>query len=314
MEDAMLSHNNAIIHLAEKSNKERIREHLKKHAPLVYSSLKWARLLFAGIFTLFRKVSSLLRMRTHRFLIWRQAGLPIAVELAALSKLHQARRLLATPNRPVNAEASSYVGTNAEEGIAQLAVLMWHGCRPDHKVLEVGCGALVAGYPVIQYLQSGNYCGIDPNRWLIEDSLKIPQVWQAVTNKRARFDYNADFQASMFDMKFDYVLSHSILSHAAHWQWRPFLQNIDRCLKAGSIVLASLHFTEGNEFGDQGYSGTELDYNEWVYPGISYFRKETIFNLARELGYKARTDLVAPMLITTVHPSSNHSWIVLEKK
>lgn len=240
--------------------------------------------------------------------------MPFSIEIAARWKLHQARRLDMTPNGHVNEEASRYVGTNSEEGIAELAVLMWNGCRQDHTVLEVGCGALIAGYPVIQYLHAGNYCGIDPNRWLIEDSLKIPQVKKVVSDKRARFDYNADFDGSMFDIKFDFVLSHSILSHAAHWQWRPFLQNIDRCVKPGSIILASLHFTEGNEFGDPGYDGTELDFGEWVYPGISYFRKETIFNLACELGYHARTDLVAPMLITSVHASSNHSWLVLEKK
>ena len=34
-------------------------------------------------------------------------------------------------------------------------------------VLEVGCGCLSAGVPVMRYLQRGHYVGIDPNRWLL---------------------------------------------------------------------------------------------------------------------------------------------------
>jgi SAM-dependent methyltransferase len=274
------------------STSENIREFLKKYAP----PLAWV------------------VRKTRWFIRWRRAGLPLGVEMAARRDLNLARSFERTPKKPVNNDASEYVGTNPEEGIAELAVLITHGCRPEHQVLEIGCGALNAGYPVIQYLNAGNYRGVDPNRWLIEDSLKNPRVQEAVAAKGAGFDYNADFRGDLFGMKFDYVLSHSVLSHAAHWQWEPFLQNLDKCVRPGSLILASLHFTEGNEFGDAGYAGTEMDFKEWVYPGITYFRKETIFNLTKDLGYEARTDLVAPMLITSTNPSSNHSWIVLRKK
>src|SRR5207248_6045542 len=41
--------------------------------------------------------------------------------------------------------------------------LVESGCRPDHRVLDFGCGALRAGVHVIPYLNAGNYFGVDPH-------------------------------------------------------------------------------------------------------------------------------------------------------
>jgi len=192
---------------------------------------------------------------------------------------------------------------------------MYYGCKPTDKVLEIGCGALNAGFPIMQYLERGNYYGIEPNFWATEASLQLPEVREFVTAKDPHFDANENFDGTMFGVQFDYVISHSILSHAAHWQWPLFMKNVDRCLKKGGKVFASLHFTEGNGYGDTGYPGTELDFNEWVYPGVSYFRKETIQQVAREYGYTlTMNDFVPAFMITNVHPIAHHSWIILEKR
>jgi hypothetical protein len=252
------------------------------------------------------------KRRLRWFLIWRKAGLSISEEIKSRRSLQRARmyKKMISPAR----DAVKYVGTNPNEGLAQLATLIHHGCKETNSVLEIGCGALNAGYPIMQYLDCNKYFAVEPNDWLVKDSLKIPQVQETALKKNARFVHNAEFDASEFKMTFDYVISHSIISHAAHWQWPLFMENVSKVVKRGSKVLVSLHFTEGNKYGDVGYHGTELDFNEWVYPGISYFRKETIDNLAIKYGYDLKIDLVAPMLINMAHPGANHSWIILEKK
>jgi len=258
------------------------------------------------------KAITIPKRRLQWFLIWRKAGLSIGDESVARQCLKRARgfKRMAVPER----EAIRYVGTNPGEGTAQLAILIYHGCKPSDTVFELGCGALIAGYPIMQYLDIGKYFGIEPNKWLVEDSLKIPQVKEVASQKKPRIAHNAEFDGSAFKTKFDYIIGHSIFSHAAHWQWPLFLKNIEACVKPGTKILVSLHFTEGNKHGDVGYKGTELDFNEWVYPGISFFRKETIRNLAEKYGYDFRIDIVAPMLINIAHPGANHSWIFLEKR
>lgn len=277
--------------------KKKIRRYLKSNFPLLYYFI------------------SVPHQKLRWFFIWRKAGLSLKDELAAYRSLNQARKYKTMPRIDgVNKKASLYVGTEPKEGLAQLAILIHYGCRSSHKVLEIGCGALQAGYPIMQYLNKGSYFGIEPNKWLVNDSLKIPEVSEMTKEKETQFAYNDQFDTSCFNTKFDYVISHSILSHAAHWQWPIFMDNMDKCLKKGSKIFASLYFTEGNKYGAEGYNGTESDFNSWVYPGISYFRQETIKNLAEKFDYNFRVDLVCPMLITKAHPSATHSWIILEKK
>jgi methyltransferase family protein len=243
----------------------------------------------------------------RRFLIWRKLGLPLRAELAAYQSMRRAQMFKPIP-QPVH-----YVGTETKEGIAQLAILMNEGCRPEHKVLEIGCGALCAGYPIMQYLNTGNYHGIEPNRWLVDDALKIPEIHQTATTKAARFTYNDTFDGTVFQTTFDYVISHSVLSHAAHWQWPLFLKNVDTHIRRGSKIIASLDLNKPNGYGSKGYPGNELDFSTWQYPGNSFFRQETILNLAHQYGYAARIDLACAALITRAHNAAVHDWIILEK-
>src|SRR3979409_1971899 len=54
------------------------------------------------------------------------------------------------------AKARYYVGAGSEPaaiGDSQLELLKKSGCTPDSTVLEIGCGCLIAGLPIIGYLK-----------------------------------------------------------------------------------------------------------------------------------------------------------------
>ncbi len=58
------------------------------------------------------------------------------------------------------------VGSRSHErwlalGEMQFAYLKEHGLRPEMRMLDIGCGNLRAGWRFIEYLDSGNYYGID---------------------------------------------------------------------------------------------------------------------------------------------------------
>lgn len=48
------------------------------------------------------------------------------------------------------------------------------------------------------------------------------------------------------------MLSHSVLSHAAHWQLGEFLANVGVVLAPGGVILASLRLAERNAYGSAG--------------------------------------------------------------
>jgi hypothetical protein len=57
-------------------------------------------------------------------------------------------------------------------GATQFALLFALGLRQTHRFLDIGCGSLRAGRLFIAYLDPGNYVGVEPNQWLIEEAIK----------------------------------------------------------------------------------------------------------------------------------------------
>lgn len=206
-------------------------------------------------------------------------------------------------------DAQKFVATDEVSGGQQADILFSQGLTPDSHVLEVGCGCLSAGLHLIAFLDPDRYVGIEPNAWLHEVSLRRPQAKVIAAAKRPIFIETLDFDPASAGRVFDFVLSHSILSHAAHWQLGLFLRNVGACLSPGGQIFASLYPAEGNPYGCKGSpDGKDSRDEEWVYPGVSYFTRETINAEAEAAGLKAtlRHDLTEKQ--TRVRPLEVHDW------
>src|SRR5947209_6710442 len=105
--------------------------------------------------------------------------------------------------------AQDYVGNPGENyrivGQLQLELLQLNGCTPSSHVLEVGCGCLVAGRTIMEFLEPDRYVGIEPNEWLI-DAVKegLPETNELIDRKRPIFLSNTDFDASAAGRQFDF--------------------------------------------------------------------------------------------------------------
>jgi cyclopropane fatty-acyl-phospholipid synthase-like methyltransferase len=220
------------------------------------------------------------------------------------------KRLL-IPYLPRTLKARSYVGTDEVSGQLQLELLKQQGCRPNSKVLEMGCGRLHAGIPVMVYLDKGNYLGVDPNEWLRHTVMKNRHVRQVIEEKQPTFLSADDFDASELGIKFDFVLSHSVLSHCAHWQLELFLRNVAKVLAPGGRILASIYLAEGNAYGSRGTPDKEDSmHQEWQYPGVSFFKLSTVVKTADTLGLTAVHIPGYTEFYTQTRPKECHDWLV----
>lgn len=89
------------------------------------------------------------------------------------------------------------------------------GLQPDSSVLEIGCGPLTAGIPVIQYLDANGYVGVDVRANVL--NLSWQQIGRATLSaKNPRLIRSDNFGADeLGDRKFDYIWSFSVLYHLA---------------------------------------------------------------------------------------------------
>jgi SAM-dependent methyltransferase len=153
----------------------------------------------------------------------------------------------------------------------QFNLLTFLGLRDNHYLLDVGCGSLRAGRLFIPYLQPEHYCGLEPERWLVTDGLDQETGRDALRLKHPRFQYDQNFDLSIFGQQFDFIVAQSIFSHATQSQIR-------RCLSEAAKVLSPDGIFAATYFvGDADYTG-----EEWVYPGRSEYRPEFMHEAAIE--------------------------------
>lgn len=148
------------------------------------------------------------------------------------------------------------------------------GLRQCHKLIDVGCGSLRAGRLFIPYLNPGNYIGIEPNQWLVEEAIKYEIGEDLIRMRAPSFIFKSTLSAAD-SLEADYAVAQSIFSHASHSQIVNWLRDLSDHLKADGALFAT--FIIGNE-----------DYNgdAWVYPGCVTYRPETMAKAAAQAGFR----------------------------
>lgn len=124
-------------------------------------------------------------------------------------------------------------------GRLQFIALLREGLSPESTVVDIGCGALRAAYWLIRFLDPDRYCGIEPARDRVEHGCRHLFSPDLLREKQPRFDFNPDFDTSVFGSRFDFFLAGSIFSHAAKKHIRVMLDGFLRNSSERGIFLAS---------------------------------------------------------------------------
>lgn len=117
-----------------------------------------------------------------------------------------------------------------ELGQLQLDFLIESGLKPNHKLLDIGCGSLRGGIHYVKYLETGNYSGLDINNSLIEAG-KYELDEANLTYKKPLLLVDDFFSFEKFNSKFDFMISVSVFTHLP-------MNIIVRCLKKAGESLA----------------------------------------------------------------------------
>ncbi|MEU3403163.1 class I SAM-dependent methyltransferase [Streptomyces sp. NPDC006670] len=159
-------------------------------------------------------------------------------------------------------------------GKMQFDYLTGHGLAPGHRMLDIGCGNLRAGWRFIEHLDAGHYYGIDispdiliaAKRTLAGRGLQDKVPYLTITQ-----DLTLDF---LPDRHFDVVHAHSVFSHSPIGIIDECLAHVERVLAPGGWFDFTFDRTEGAE-----HQVLREDF---------YYRTETLVALAARHGLKAR--------------------------
>ena len=159
-------------------------------------------------------------------------------------------------------------------GALQFDYLLGHGLKPPMRMLEIGCGNLRAGRLFAEYLDAGNYYGVDisPDILLAAHRVVADYGLQA---KLPHLSLVGDLRLEFLpDGHFDVVHAHSVFSHSP-------LSVIDECLAHVGRVMAP------GGFFDFTFDRTE-GVEHQVLREDFYYRTQTLTELARRHGLESR--------------------------
>lgn len=121
-----------------------------------------------------------------------------------------------------------------EIGQLQFEYLRNDGLTSEMRLLDIGCGCLRGGLHFVEYLEAGNYFGIDLSEDLLNAGYDVELAKAGLQHKlpREQLSVSEDFEVSGFGVKFDAAIALSVLTHLT-------LNHLKLCLMrlAGSMQV-----------------------------------------------------------------------------
>ncbi len=132
-------------------------------------------------------------------------------------------------------------------GPLQRDFLVSQGLKPNHTVLDVGCGALRGGVPLTEYLDADRYYGIDISQRLLDAGYDKEIAGGDLAAKLPRDHLFAtdDFEIP-FDVRFDFAIAVSLFTHLPLPIFSRCLTNIAPSFDQGSVFFATVFEGEGS--------------------------------------------------------------------
>src|SRR6185436_5420865 len=103
----------------------------------------------------------------------------------------------------------------ATHGDLQLAFLKANGVRPEHTVMDLGCGPGRAARRIVPYLEPHRYVGVDISGECIAHAIRlaVEEGWDERLPRFYMDTSGAVDLAHWCDLQFDFVWAHSVFTH-----------------------------------------------------------------------------------------------------
>lgn len=128
----------------------------------------------------------------------------------------------------------------------QIRFLKAMGLTPEHYLLDVGCGTLRGGIPLISYLNDGHYFGIEVREEALTEGLKELQE-ERLEGKEPTLLLCPDISQLVINREFDYIWAFSVLIHMSDDILDHTLDFVRKHLKDDGVFFANVNIGETHE-------------------------------------------------------------------
>ena len=137
----------------------------------------------------------------------------------------------------------------------QIDFLQDAGLLPEHFLFDIGCGTLRGGVPLIDYLETGRYFGLESRPEVLAQGL-LELRDSKLADKRPCLILNADIGTLELATRFDYVWAFSVLIHMTDEIARDCLRFVAQHLRDGGAFFANVNIGTPSNGSWQGFPVT----------------------------------------------------------
>jgi SAM-dependent methyltransferase len=153
----------------------------------------------------------------------------------------------------LNLVPTEYFALWDELGAWQLDALKAAGMQPNHRLLDVGCGAMRLGLRAVAHLNSGNYYGVDAFAPYLELARVLAE--REVPDRQFELLLSESFEFSRFGVKFDFGMAQSVFTHLPVEQCESCVEELCKVMAPGGVFvftfLIGVPSTQGFLYGAQ---------------------------------------------------------------
>ncbi|GFE68173.1 cyclopropane-fatty-acyl-phospholipid synthase family protein [Chroococcus sp. FPU101] len=121
----------------------------------------------------------------------------------------------------------------------QIQFLKSVGLQPENYLLDIGCGTLRGGIPLIKYLQKDHYFGIEARENALLEGRKEIKKFN-LEEKNPTLICTKDVSSLTLEQKFDFIWAFSVLFHMSDEILDSYLSLISKSLKNDGAFYANV--------------------------------------------------------------------------
>lgn len=171
----------------------------------------------------------------------------------------------------------------------QIGFLKKYGLQSHHFLLEIGCGTLRGGVPIISYLDKSHYWGIEARQHVLDEGKKELGE-EKLAEKLPTLIAAEDILSIKLDQKFDYAWAFSVLIHMADNILRDCLSFVSMHLKEDGFFFANVNTNTTPDGAWQGFPvvhrSLEFYKEECAAQGLTF----DVIGSLKDLGHITKTE------------------------
>ncbi len=157
-------------------------------------------------------------------------------------------------------------------GKLQFDFMRYQNLKPEHVLFDIACGSLRGGSRFIEYLDSGNYVGIDSNLDLVNIGFNKEVKSK---DKNSVFLICEDFAFDALDIQPDFAIAQSLFTHLTRDDIKLCLRNLNNYVANGAFKFYATFFI-----------GNILEHPKSHPHRAFYYPLDVIDDLASQTGWK----------------------------